>query len=810
MADITPQEYDKISRAFRHPEFRGLFQEYVDEISDPKHREEHDKYLRELEEKGEGKPGQRLIFPEPGCCVKTAVQHPNGSQQKLFINICQSERVHDMKQTSQDGGTSVSLPYVLGNPRPDKDHNGAGCLTCDMCVGTLTYKKLEDHRIMKLCVEEASNGMKRRYFTNNEEIKKDFKVLKYVRCKGDKPSPLSVNEKEIKPLKGKGKKDSTNRALSGAPSSSARAAPPDDADESITPAEVNRLLDKLKKDKAHKEGNTLDQPTTQEEATTAPAADAPPSASPPGGGGGVNGVKSEDEKGGEGQAAGAQGVVKPTYRIIYGQGELRIEGTLGHAHADKYLPSEALRPATSLKVEVELPGVSSASEIKTAEFTTDTLTVDVPHRYHLQELPLPLPVKYDDGTAKFQKTKAVPTLKLAVPVDIDALKARRKANTPTPAPAPDDNAAPPPDTHTARGQGEGDHSQQTTNGSHETEAAAAPAPAADVVAAPEVVASRSQALCDEELGTGSALHIVGTGGEAVQSADESAQNGNQDQDQDATASAAAEETQEGPIAGDAAAAPSEQRSSEKSGTILTRPQRDREALNGDLVERKQPPEEQRDDDDDQTPLLTNGCAPRPSPSSSIRTKVYDYPDNAASVISVLLELSGTTTMPSAVEIAVPHGEGSERQLQMTLLPGDGCGWEMMVVAPLKVTRTCDLVLEETRAFGVTFNGLQIHVELTKRAADTPPSAATRVTVPIKWREQQRLPADEEGGPEAAEEGAGECGEGREGDDGDEDEFTDMPLPSLSEALSGDRSVLSMHGIGTQVTLRDQSSWRYRE
>ena len=83
-----------------------------------------------------------------GCCVKTAVQHPNGSQQKLFINICQSDRsvgcgstmpcvclrvvylcvcasirVHDMKQTSQDGGTNVSLPYVLGNPRPDKDHS---------------------------------------------------------------------------------------------------------------------------------------------------------------------------------------------------------------------------------------------------------------------------------------------------------------------------------------------------------------------------------------------------------------------------------------------------------------------------------------------------------------------------------------------------------------------------------------------------------------------------------------------------------------------------------------------------------------
>jgi hypothetical protein len=35
----TPEEYAKIMEAFKQPEFRKLFDEYCQEISDPKNRE---------------------------------------------------------------------------------------------------------------------------------------------------------------------------------------------------------------------------------------------------------------------------------------------------------------------------------------------------------------------------------------------------------------------------------------------------------------------------------------------------------------------------------------------------------------------------------------------------------------------------------------------------------------------------------------------------------------------------------------------------------------------------------------------------
>jgi hypothetical protein len=41
--------------------FKSMMNDYVDEISDPKHRPELDQYLRELEERGELPPGTKLI-----------------------------------------------------------------------------------------------------------------------------------------------------------------------------------------------------------------------------------------------------------------------------------------------------------------------------------------------------------------------------------------------------------------------------------------------------------------------------------------------------------------------------------------------------------------------------------------------------------------------------------------------------------------------------------------------------------------------------------------------------------------------------
>ena len=76
------------------PEFRDMMGDYVNEISDPKHRAEQDQYLHELVERGEMPPGTELIEPKAGFCIKTSSKRMISDinktffDQKTFINVC--------------------------------------------------------------------------------------------------------------------------------------------------------------------------------------------------------------------------------------------------------------------------------------------------------------------------------------------------------------------------------------------------------------------------------------------------------------------------------------------------------------------------------------------------------------------------------------------------------------------------------------------------------------------------------------------------------------------------------------------------
>lgn len=59
--DITPNELKAFTKAMEKDEFKTMLNEYVGEISDPKHRPELDQYLNEMEERGEIPPGVALI-----------------------------------------------------------------------------------------------------------------------------------------------------------------------------------------------------------------------------------------------------------------------------------------------------------------------------------------------------------------------------------------------------------------------------------------------------------------------------------------------------------------------------------------------------------------------------------------------------------------------------------------------------------------------------------------------------------------------------------------------------------------------------
>lgn len=58
---FTDEESNKFKKAFEDPEFRKLFSEYVDEMQDPKNREENEAYISQLENEKKVPEGKELI-----------------------------------------------------------------------------------------------------------------------------------------------------------------------------------------------------------------------------------------------------------------------------------------------------------------------------------------------------------------------------------------------------------------------------------------------------------------------------------------------------------------------------------------------------------------------------------------------------------------------------------------------------------------------------------------------------------------------------------------------------------------------------
>jgi hypothetical protein len=59
--DMSANELKTFTKAMERTEFRDMLTDYVDEISDPKHKPEMKQYLRQLEEQGDLPPGTKLI-----------------------------------------------------------------------------------------------------------------------------------------------------------------------------------------------------------------------------------------------------------------------------------------------------------------------------------------------------------------------------------------------------------------------------------------------------------------------------------------------------------------------------------------------------------------------------------------------------------------------------------------------------------------------------------------------------------------------------------------------------------------------------
>eukprot|EP00929_Paragymnodinium_shiwhaense_P064178 TRINITY_DN32119_c0_g1_i1.p1 TRINITY_DN32119_c0_g1~~TRINITY_DN32119_c0_g1_i1.p1 ORF type:complete len:878 (+),score=279.67 TRINITY_DN32119_c0_g1_i1:102-2735(+) len=366
MEDITAEEVSRLNKAMKDSKFRDYMDEYCKETSDPKHRKEYLQYLDQLEAKGEMPEGCALLRTQPGCCVKTNILFKSGQMQKCFINIVHTDQLEDLEMDKKGDGHGVKLPYSLGPPRPDRDNKDEYCMTTDCAVSSRTFfQAMQNPQILKMIIDTAAENLGKNFLKGFEEVKKDYKVMQRMQCKGGFPQPMSVRRET---LKGGGKNLPQPKKVQG---------------DGVTPSELKQMRAdaKAKKDqeKDEEEETALKREREYEQARR---------------------KKVEEDQ--------APRIRIPVHRLVH-------SGTIDltdHFESKHHGPQTISSVPKLLKLTVELPTVKKSSDI-TMEVTSYNVVIEVPEKYYL-DLPLPYEIEDASGTAKFDKVKQ--TLHLEMPV----------------------------------------------------------------------------------------------------------------------------------------------------------------------------------------------------------------------------------------------------------------------------------------------------------------------------------------------------------------------------------------------------------
>ena len=120
---LKADEVKKFKNAFEDEKFREILADYMDEISDPKHRGETEAYISQLERDDKVPEGKELVRPEACFVVKTSmIPHDpkdlkDGKPEKCFVNVVSSSKIAAPTSTPGEGGNRWQLPMSLGPKR---------------------------------------------------------------------------------------------------------------------------------------------------------------------------------------------------------------------------------------------------------------------------------------------------------------------------------------------------------------------------------------------------------------------------------------------------------------------------------------------------------------------------------------------------------------------------------------------------------------------------------------------------------------------------------------------------------------------
>ena len=177
---ITRKEARDLLTALDKPEFGGLMDDYIKEISNPNNIKETNQFLKESEEKKDLPANVRLAKPNPGFCIRSekySIKHPS-QRKKVFINIVSLEEVQPPENNESN---MWKLPYLLNKGRHDQDKKGKYCTTFDVVFNPKAIELANDNiSFKKFVCDTAINGINSQILSKEEEkISNDYVVKKF-------------------------------------------------------------------------------------------------------------------------------------------------------------------------------------------------------------------------------------------------------------------------------------------------------------------------------------------------------------------------------------------------------------------------------------------------------------------------------------------------------------------------------------------------------------------------------------------------------------------------------------------------------
>ncbi|KAJ8394239.1 hypothetical protein AAFF_G00048220 [Aldrovandia affinis] len=188
--NLTSEELNRFSKAFKDEKFREMLKDYAEEISDPENKKKYEEEIRLMEQ--ERGMDIKFVHPTPGRVLKTSL----GGKQKCFINVCSNDLISKPECRAERGGDGRSgqhwwLPYSVTPGRPEVNSKGNKYLIYDVIFHPDTlYIAGKNPQFMKMVDGTAVQGVQEQCKVQLDQ--KNVKVLT-IKYKGV-PNPTVIRK----------------------------------------------------------------------------------------------------------------------------------------------------------------------------------------------------------------------------------------------------------------------------------------------------------------------------------------------------------------------------------------------------------------------------------------------------------------------------------------------------------------------------------------------------------------------------------------------------------------------------------------